>query len=865
MVAAKKLYPDATLVFPGSQEKNVRDYMEQTYFQTPYRKLKGLDHNAIRQVVVVDACTRSRIGLFADLADRDDVKVHLYDHHVSSAIDIPYDHAVVRERGSTVTVFTELLREKGMDLSPAEATLMILGLYEDTGMLTFSSVRGEDFEAGRWLLSRGADLNAVSVFLKRELNAQQVEMLNELLANLEFDKIGGVELAITSASTVRYIGDLSTLAHKIMDMENPNALFVMVRMDDRIHLIARSRVEAVNVGVIAGKLGGGGHQMASSATIKDMTLPQTLEKLRIAINDSLEPMSTAGEMMVEKVISVDAGSTIHQAQTLMTRFDVGGLPVVDDDKVMGIVTRQIVEKAVYHDMAEKPVADFMISEFEAVSPDTPVGLVEELILGRRQKFAPVVDPSSGKLVGVISRGMILSKLYGDSLKKPHFAGRLSSARRDPLSKDVRSLMKEMLPEKTLDLFGLISEVADENGCSAYVAGGFVRDLLLRAPSVDTDIVIEGDGIQFARKLALRIGGRIHTHEKFKTAVVTMPGGFKLDIATARIEYYPHPAALPVVKMSAIRNDLYRRDFSINAMAIRLNGPRPDMLIDFFGGQTDIKDHAIRVLHNLSFVEDPTRAFRAVRFEHRLGFSIGRQTLALLKSAIHHKLFSRLSSARLLTELIMILSERHPVGAIARIKQLGLLRFIHPGIRFDSLAEALMGRCEDILAWHDLTFPGHPAIRWRVFLMALVDKLDLPQIEELKGAYKSAKHDMDRMTDNMAHVRRAFGILSGKTDAPPSRLYELFAPMEDEALLYLAAKSSDGRIRDAVTSYLADIKDAKPLINGHDLLALGADRSEKIGSVLSKLMAAQLDGSVTNRDQALLLAKQMLENIKREKG
>jgi tRNA nucleotidyltransferase (CCA-adding enzyme) len=181
------------------------------------------------------------------------------------------------------------------------------------------------------------------------------------------------------------------------------------------------------------------------------------------------------------------------------------------------------------------------------------------------------------------------------------------------SKNVASLMRERLSRKLIDLLKSFGEVADDLGYNAYAVGGFIRDLFLRRANTDIDIVIEGDGIRFAKRFAeLNPGARVRTHEKFGTSVVIFPDGFKVDVATARREYYESPATLPVVELSSVKLDLYRRDFSINTLAVKLNKRHFGVLIDFFGGQKDIKDRAIRVLHNLSFVEDPTRVFRALK-------------------------------------------------------------------------------------------------------------------------------------------------------------------------------------------------------------------------------------------------------------
>ncbi len=209
MVAARKLYPDAVLIFPGSQEKNVREYLARVGLDIPYRKLHGFDIDSVKQLIVVDACTKDRIGPFSKLADKDDVEIHLYDHHVTAKSVMNNRLAVIRERGATVTIFVEILRENGVAISSSEATVMMMGLYEDTGSLTFSSVTREDYTAASWLLSQGADLNVVSNYIKHELNGPQVEMLDMLIKSMEYHQVAGLRFALATGSTDRYIGDLS--------------------------------------------------------------------------------------------------------------------------------------------------------------------------------------------------------------------------------------------------------------------------------------------------------------------------------------------------------------------------------------------------------------------------------------------------------------------------------------------------------------------------------------------------------------------------------------------------------------------------------------------------------------------------------
>lgn len=858
MMAAVKLYPGSSAVFPGSQEKNVRDFLAHEDISLPIVRLKNFDIGSVSEVVMVDASSRGRLGPLAELVDKPGVKFTIYDHHPTASCDISSAETVIRKRGSTSTIMTEILRERGLSVTSGEATLLTLGIYEDTGSLCFPSTTPEDFEAAAWLLRSGSDLNIVTSYTRRELSAEQIDTLNNLLKSLQARVICGRTVAVATAGTERHMGDVASLAHKIMDIENLDSLFILVRMEERIHLVARSRVREISAGAVATMMGGGGHKTAASATIKDMTLTQAAEKVWEALRATVEE-TVAASMMVESVITVSTQSSVAEAETLMTRYDINGMPVMDGAKVAGLITRQIVEKAIHHGLADHRASEFMISEFVCVNPNSPSGVVEEIMLGMRQKQVPVVDEETGALAGLLCRGAVLRRLYGESLVSgpPSAPGLTKSA---PTVRDVSGILRERLPANVSKLLHVISDIANKSGCTAYLAGGFVRDLLLRIPNMDLDVVIEGDGMDFAKKLALRLSGRARIHEKFKTAVVVAPGGLKIDVATARMEYYTHPAALPIVELSAIRNDLYRRDFSVNAMAVRLNGARPNALLDFFGGQADIKDKIIRVLHNLSFVEDPTRVFRAVRFESRHGFTIAKQTLSLLRSAVQHEMFNRLSGARLFAEIKAILNERRPTAALKRMKELGLLRFIHPNLSFSPEQERLMDDMEDMLIWMGLAFPLKPMELWPARLLVILDPLSGVEVVEMMETFHSSRKILRDAIRRREFVASALeSLFTARLAPPPSALWELFQQADDVALLYLAAKSRDKGVTSAVTRYISEYAGVRPFVTGEDILAMGAKPSRKVGAILREIFSAQLDKRITSKEDGLQMAHGLLKS------
>jgi tRNA nucleotidyltransferase (CCA-adding enzyme) len=214
--------------------------------------------------------------------------------------------------------------------------------------------------------------------------------------------------------------------------------------------------------------------------------------------------------------------------------------------------------------------------------------------------------------------------------------------------------------------------AEEMGFSAYAVGGFVRDLFLQRETLDVDVVIEGDGIAFASRFSADNGAHLLIYERFRTANLVLPGGFKIDIATARTEMYERPAALPLVMPGSIRDDLFRRDFSINTLAVCLNPDRFGRLLDLFQAREDIRKGSIRILHEKSFVDDPTRIFRAARFEKRFDFSMEDVTKRCAVDAVSSGLIEKLSGYRIASELRLILKEKDPLSTIQRLEELGVL-------------------------------------------------------------------------------------------------------------------------------------------------------------------------------------------------
>jgi len=844
MVAASKLYPSATLVFPGSQEKNLREFfMESLQYLYNFARVKDVPLAKVTRLIVVDTRQKSRIGPLAACLDNPGLDIHLYDHHPDTEEDLTGSLEVVRPTGATATIFAGLLKEKSIRLSQEEATLLALAIYEDTGSFSFVTTTPEDLNAAAWLLAQGANLHTISQLLSQEMTSQEVSLLHEMIRSATTYTIQGIDMVVTKVSLPRYLDEFSHLVRRFMVMENVNVLFALARMGDRIHLIARSRIPEVNAGAIAREFGGGGHASAASATIKNLTLVEAEEQLIQVIHKHVQPERTARQLMSSPPITAPGEITILKADELLNRYNITALPVVDrEGKVSGLISRRVVGKAIRLGLGERLVEEYMTSEFATLPPDADLAAIIELIIEHRQRIIPVVE--EGRPVGVITRTDLLNLLVNDPARLPR--NLLTDGAAAGRHRNISALMAEQLDRETMVLLRTVGEVAQRLSFSAYVVGGFVRDLLLRIRNLDVDIVIEGDGIRFAKELARTLGGEIRTHEKFNTALVILPDGRKVDVATARLEYYDSPAAMPTVELSSIKLDLFRRDFTINAMAIHLNPENFGLLLDFFNCQNDLKDRKIRVLHNLSFVEDPTRIFRAIRFEQRMGFTIGSHTERLIKNAVKMELFDRFFGFRFFGELRLILSEENPLPAIRRMNGFRLLRFLHPKLILQPRLEAILEETARAVAWHRLLYREERCRYWLVYLLALFSTLKGGEVEEFMRRFEVPERFRKPLLAERAVAQRVAGQLR-KPPEKRSEIYRLLKDLSIEALLYVMGLVNRETARKAVSLFVTELSSVRPLLTGRDLIRMGYQPGPQFSTILNTLLNARLDGQVTSKE------------------
>jgi tRNA nucleotidyltransferase (CCA-adding enzyme) len=830
MLAARRLYPDAIVSVSGALNRNVREFYRLHADELDAVETSRLETDAIRRLIVVETTSASRLGELEEVALDPGVEKVLFDHHAGELPDwVKPENAVISQDGALTTTLAGVLAEREIAVTPLEATAFALGIHEDTGSLTYPTTTQRDADALAWCLRHGARQELLASFLHMPLGDDERELLGALMESLESERAAGVELLIAAVSWPRHVDGVSNLAHKIADLTDTRALVLLVEMGDRVFCVTRSRTPAVDAAAIARALGGGGHREAASALFRG-TLDEAREILRAGLDSAVAEPNRAERIMSRPARSVSPDETVSRAMVACQRHAQSGILVIEDGQLVGAVSREDLDKAIAHGLSHAPVKGIMSSRVATVAAAAPLAEVQEALAGSPDGRVAVLE--DGSVVGVVTRSDLLRAL-GERPKvevEPgaSLAGELSG-------------LTELTP-----VFEAVA-AASESYDGVYLVGGTVRDILLGEPNFDVDIAVEGDAIGLARSVADALGGRVRAHSKFGTAVVVYGDDERIDVVTARTEFYDAPAALPSVEHATIREDLFRRDFTINAMAVSLKGEDFGRLVDPFHGRRDLEAKTIRVLHNLSFIDDPTRIFRAIRYESRYGFRMDEHSQRLARGTIEMGLVGDLSSARLRDELFALLEEGDAGASILRLAELGAGGAIHPHLAADEEAVELLERLRDL---NERYRTGIPA--WRLAFETLARRMPPDEIYDWLQRLKVQRRDAERIAWAVTVGPRLVERLRGDTPEP-AEIVALAEPYAPDAPLFALALADPKPLHE----YFKRLRDVRLEVSGADLAKLGVGESPQVGEILAELRRRKLNGQLDGRESELAAARELI--------
>jgi len=843
MVAAKKLYPGARACFSGSAGRNVREFLKRTPGRWEILTPSQVEMDKITMLIVVDARSPARIASFAAILGRPGLAVHVYDHHAAVQEEIGASFSLIEPVGATTTLLVEKLLEGEIPISPQEATLFAMGIFEDTGALTFGATTEKDFRAILELKNLGADMTAIPANIELSLDSSEKRILDKLIENARERYIHGAKVVLSSMTSSAYVEGLSLFVHRLRDYFDADVALAAVQMEKRVYVVARGREEVLNVADFLSPLGGGGHSQAAAVTLTGVSPQEVLADLEGRLEKSIQPLVTVGEVMTSPVMVISPEKSVEDAYRLMIRYGHSALPVALEGKVRGLITRKDLDRATTHGLGAAKVEDYMTEDPLTIGPGAAVAEAHRIMVSRN--IGRLMVTKGDRLMGIVTRTDILRALFPRSLP----VETRTVAPEMPWVENVSGLMASHLNDQVLTLLRRMGDRATSLGMKAYVVGGFVRDLLLGRVNEDLDIVVEGDAVAFLESW-VRNGARVAIHQRFRTGTIIFPDGRKVDVATARREFYEYPVAQPQVSIDSIKHDLYRRDFSVNAMALSITAEGWGTLVDYFGGRRDIKDRLLRVLHNLSFVEDPTRAIRGIRLEQRLGFRIEDNTLRLLENCIKGGLLSLLSGVRLRSEVEPLFQESNVLAQTKRLNSLGFWRTVFPGVVVEKGALRATRRLEVFRKRLSRDIPDMGDRQWLFFLMALLnDSPDTVSLQVLDRLNLSPA-ERDLITKGLFELGAAEHRLGGRGKKKPSNIFMFLKEYNPITAFYWAAATERWRVRRRILLYLTRLQKVEPMLVGRDLLERGYQEGPLIGSMLSKLQTARLDGEVETREDEI---------------
>ncbi len=847
-LAAKKLYPDAVPILSWRINRNVEQYLRLYWEAFDFVRAEDWKRKRVERVILVD--TESLPSVRGLRPDR--VEVQIIDHHEPSNDRREQWKYHVELVGATTTLLAEKLQAAGTDLTASEATLLLLGIHEDTGSLVYDTTTSRDARATSWLMEQGAQLSVVRRFLNIPLSDSQRELSDRLQAAIQWTRIEGQSIAFAAAEAPPgFDEEISAVAHSLRDALTPDAMFLLVQLKyNHIQLVARSSTDYVDVASIAAAFGGGGHSRAAAATVMDRQMSDLLEQLLSLLPEAITPMLRVAQIMSFGVQTISTDASVGQAAERMQKFGHEGYPVVEGDngRLVGLLTRRIVDRAMSHGLDQLPVSQVMKVGHVTVQQSDPVDRVQQLMIDAGWGQIPVVSTSSepgnsDELIGIVTRTDIIN---------------LQVAEREGATPDMRHIMSHSLPTAIWKMIQLVGEEAHKKGMPLFFVGGLVRDLILDKTSHDIDMVVEGDAIGLVEELCVLYGGEIRSHAQFGTAKWLLtektwqklaPGDphrelpMAIDFVTARTEFYTQPSALPEVERGSIKLDLHRRDFTINTLAVRLDGAHLGKLLDFYGGMRDISSRVVRVLHSLSFVDDPTRILRAIRLEQRLDFSIEDRTLELIVSAL--PMLDRVTGDRIRSELEMCLREPARTQMMRRLSELGVLDTIHPSLTWHPSIEAAFVRADDLVGdpvWQETLGAESPVFVYFALLVVQLEANNQKEIMDRLRVRKTTREDVLAVTD-IARETQAL-----HEDAKPSEITHLLSPYPLRSLLAaLALVGSSSFAGQSINNYYRNWRFISTSTKGKDLLRMGLEPGPRIGKLLEELLDARLDGEIQSED------------------
>ncbi|MFN7962127.1 MAG: hypothetical protein U0002_12735 [Thermoanaerobaculia bacterium] len=846
-VAALRLFPQARFFPPDYRSPAVRRAIEAELLPRGALEPTSLDPGRLSRMILCGCRRADQLGIPASwLIPGHAVELVAFDHHPSSPRDLPFltgrlDPAV----GATSTLVCEALREAGIRLEPGEATLLLAGIHAGTRGLVASATSARDLEAAAWLLTQRAELSALRETLFSGGDALGFRLAEEMIHALAIEELEGWRLGTVSLAEEGPSGPRDPLLGRIAELFRLDVLLVLVTQDDGLRYLAYSRVAQLGLARALAELGAVGDGNAVSALLAGVDEGEVRSSLLAALLSHLPGKGQVAAACAEPPFALEESVSVAEARKRLQLRQQPAALVVGSQGASGQLSLSTLDAALDHQLGEQPVSRVMSGELEWVSPNASLAELERRLSRPGTPFLLVQGNEPARPPSWITPQRLLARLAGEADAQPFSP---ADAERPLLpGGDLRPALERLVSPELLARLWSIRQIAARCRVPIYLVGGPVRDLLLGRSVRDLDLLVDGRVSLLAAQLAVELEAELVEHPEFLTATLKLGTRARIDLASARCESYEAPAALPKVRAASLAEDLRRRDFTLNALAIRLYPGEGLELIDLVGGQKDLASRQLRTFHSLSFFDDPTRILRGLRFELTLGLRLSPEASRQVESALAAGVFARLSADRLRHELVKLLSEPGlGLAAVDRLAELGLLSVLHPDLQYRASQRQ---RLREVWAGFEQfrreRLDRRPLSAWRLLVAALAAPLPAHQREAIADRLGLAGDDRQAVVGEEAARNAARQVCS----APRSRPFEVAESLDalgEEELVLLFAEG--GTERGWVDLYVRQLRRIELDLKGADLVRWGLAPGPEVGRVLRAVRRARLDGLIPSGEE-----------------
>jgi|AntRauTorckE6833_2_1112554.scaffolds.fasta_scaffold00136_24 tRNA nucleotidyltransferase (CCA-adding enzyme) len=851
IVAASKLYTDSKVVISENLTTLAQKFLALYKDEFDISRYDEVDYTDIKRVIVIDTHEHDRLGRFIELINWDQVEVIVYDHHPHQKMDW-IDIDLSENVGSATSIIVNKLKRENIKLSRSEATLFALGISADTGNFMHLNTESEDLIAFAYLLDMGANKKVINEYLLETLDKNQKKVFDLLIQHRKDIQIKDESITMFTLKYPRYVTGLNNVVEKIKILYQLSVVFILVEMEGKVIIIGRSSDENIDLEEIFTELGGGGHSGAGSVSIKtDLEIARN--RLETSIRDKIKFAVKVKDVM-QTPLKLSQDLKVIKVKEIMEEKNITGVLLANDNQeVKGIfTTRDLRRLNKTNDIYRVPVKGYMTKKLIYIKPLDTIHQAQEKMVKHDIGRLPVMD-NNENVIGIITRRDILNQYYEketESQNQNRFVSSLVSITPEKIKV---SEQLDKLSNSIKKLFKNIGKIAQKNDCRIFLVGGMVRDLLLNRENVDFDFVVDGNIEKLIKEIARQYEVGYKYNDKFKTGNMVIDNRLDLDFAVSRNELYTHPGALPKVKKADIFDDLFRRDFTINALAVALHPTEYGYLYDFFKAREDVKNRILKVLHRFSFLDDPTRIIRGIRLVLQLNLDIEDETKALMQESIRLSRLSDVSFSRVYKELRLLFEVNPDLKFVNLLKEIPFLRLLYNDYKIPKDIEKKWQRANEHLAYFKDN--NYNVKKWTVYFSLIFSKIPPSVIEHWSLSYKAKEiilfnprdYNIEKITNN-----------KGKVD-----LYIQLKVLSNEKLILLLAEYDDKNLKEQIYFYLEKMSDVEIEINGNDLIKIGYKEGPIISEALKDVKKEVLKGKLVTKEKQLEHADKIKDRLERK--